>query len=276
MTHSNSRIGLTVPLFAAALLVLTFGALVACEPVRETPLPPMSLGRAGFVAGEVRTVRATALPDDVTVTVRLLDVSWADAPATELGQDVIENADRLPVRFRIQYERNRVSGGNEYSLSAEVRQGDNLLYINDTVHPVLTRGAPRNSDVFVVSTNPRDTCVAPLPGEIHAETTGEDLPRGAVLQVRLIEVGDAGGRLVVTETSITEPGRFPIMFELPFEGVRISRHARYELEAEIVVGDATLYHVPNEEWRRIWLPHCPNEDVQLVTSVFSVSEFPKE
>ena len=63
---------------------------------------------------------------------------------------------------------------------------------------------------------------------------------------------------------------------LPPCRVQISRHRRYELEAEIVVGDETLYHIPRDEWRRIRLPHCPNADLQIVNSVFPVSEFPKE
>ena len=54
-------------------------------------------------------------------------------------------------------------------------------------------------------------------------------------------------------------------------------HHRYELEAEIVVGDETIYHIiPSDEWRQIWLPHCPNADLQIVKDVFPVSKFPEE
>ena len=142
---------------------------------------------------------------------------------------------------------------------------------------MLTRGAPGDSDVVVVSTNPLDTCVVPLPGQIHSERDDEDLPREAVLHVRLIDASDPEARLVVTETTLADLGRFPIKFELPSEGVQISRHRRYELEAEIVLGDETLYHIiPRDEWRRTRLPYCPNADQQIVNSVFPVSEFPKE
>ena len=54
---------------------------------------------------------------------------------------MIENVDSLPVRFSIEYD------------------SDELLYINDTVHPVLTRGNPRNSDVRVISISEFDQCV---------------------------------------------------------------------------------------------------------------------
>ena len=253
-------------LLAIAVLAAVLATAAACE----------LLGPTGSVTGEVRFVREAALPEGTIVTVMLLDTTWADAPSMELGRDVIENADRLPVSFRVEYGRDRVSDRNEYSLSAEVRHGDDLLYVNDTVHPVLTQSAPGNSDVVVVSTNPIDTCVAPMPGQIHSAMADEDLPGEALLHVRLIDVSDPEARLVVTETTLGALGRFPIKFKLPSEGVQISRHRRYELEAEIVVGDETLYHIPKGEWRRIWLPNCPNADLQIVNDVFPVSEFPKE
>lgn len=235
-----------------------------------------SSGSAGVITGEVRFAREVDLPEGAVVTVRLLDTSLADASSVELGRDVIVGAERLPVRFRIEYDPDRVSDRNEYSLSADVRRGDDLLYINDTVHTVLTRGAPRNSDVTVVSTNPFDACVEPLPGVLHSSFDDRDLPADAVLHVRLVDVTDPDAPVVVTQTTRGDLGDFPLDFELPHEGVEISRHHRYELEAEIVAGDELLYHIPREEWRRKWLPHCPNDDLQLITDVFPAGEFPEE
>ena len=248
-------------LHAVAVLAAVLATATACQLI----------GPTGSVTGEVRFARETELPEDAIVTVMLLDTTLADASSVELGRDVIENPGRLPVSFRDQ-----VSSHNEYSLSAEVRHADVLLYVTDTIHPVLTRGAPGNSDVMVVSTNPLDTCLSPLPGQIHSEMTDEELPREALLHVRLVNVTDPEARLVVTETTLRDLSRFPITFELPFEGVQISRHHRYELEADIVVGDETLYYIPKGEWRRLWLPHCPNSDLQIVNSVFPAGEFPKE
>ena len=141
-------------LLAIAVPAAILATAAACE----------SLGPTGAVTGEVRSAREVALPEGTVVTIKLLDTTLADASSMELGRDVIENADRLPVSFRIEYDRDRLSDRNEYSLSAHVRHGDDLLYVNDTVHPVLTRGAPGDSDVVVVSTNPLDTCVAPPAG----------------------------------------------------------------------------------------------------------------
>jgi putative lipoprotein len=258
-----------VKTLVTAVLVALVGAAIACGSSG-------SPGSTGVIAGEVRFARDVTLPGGAVVTVSLQDTSLADASAVELGRVVISDADRLPVRFRIEYDPDRISEGNEYSLSARVTLGDELLYVNDTVHTVLTRGAPRNRDVVVVSTNPFDACVEPLPGVIHSSFDDRELPEDAVLRVRLIDVTDPEERVVVTETSWGDLKGFPIRFELPHEGVEISRHHRYELEAEIVAGGELLYHIPQAEWRRIWLPHCPNEDLQLVNDVFPADEFPEE
>ena len=148
--------------------------------------------------------------------------------------------------------------------------------MNDSVHVVLTRGAPSDRDVVDVSTDPFDTCVEPLPGQIHSGFGDDDLPADAILDVRLVDVTEPEARVVITETTRGDIGKFPIEFDLPAEGVEISRHRAYELEAEIVVGAELLYHIPRVEWRRIWLPHCPNADLRIVNDVLPVSEFPRD
>ena len=253
-------------LLALVLAAAALAAAAGCAP----------RGAAGTLSGEVRFAREVALPEGAVVTVRLVDSSLADAPSTELGRDVIAGAGRLPVRFRIDYDRSAVAEGREYSVSAAVRSGGELLYVTDTVHTVLTRGAPANRDVAVVSTDPLDTCVEPLPGIIHSSLGDGELPAGTVLHVRLLDVSDPEEPVEVAETRVADPGRFPIAFELPHEGVQIGRHRRYELEADVVVGGEVVYHIARAEWRRVRLPHCPDEELQLINDVFPVSEFPRE
>ena len=242
-----------------------------------TALACTTLGCASAhtVTGEVRFHREVDLPDGATVTVKLLDTSLADASAIELGQDVIEDAERLPVRFSIEYDPGEVDGRAEITLQARVEFDDQLLYINDTVHPVLTRGALRNSDVRVISVSEFDQCVEPLPGQIHSSFWDGDLPDDAILEIRLWDVSEPDERFVVVEASFEDLGQFPIHFELPYEGVEISRHRRYELEAHIWFDGELQFHIPNPDWRRTVLPYCPNgDDLSIVNDVFPVSEFP--
>ena len=240
-------------------------------------LASLSCGGERAISGEVRFHREVELPDGTTVTVKLLDTSYADASAVELGRDVIEDADALPVRFSIEYDPSEIDDRNEYTLSARIEVGDELLYINDTVHPVLTGGNPRNSDVRVISVSEFDQCVEPLPGQIHSSFWDGDLPDDAVLEIRLWDVSEPEERFVVVEARFEDLGEFPIRFELPHEGVEISRHHRYELEAEIWFGGELQFHIPNPDWRRTVLPYCPNgDDLMIVNDVFPVSEFPAE
>ena len=247
-----------------AILAAATGAAVAC-------------GSGDTVSGEVRFHRDVDLPDGATVIVTLWDTSIADGPALILGREVILDVARLPVRFRIEYEAEGFDRGNEYTLGARVEAEGELLYINDTVHPVLTRGAPRNSDVRVISVNEFDQCVEPLRGQIHSSFWDGDLPEDAVLEIRLWDVSEPDDRFVVVEASFEDLGGFPIEFELPYEGVEISRHHRYELEANIWFDGELQFHIPNPDWRRTVLPYCPNgDDLSIVNDVFPVSEFPAE
>lgn len=101
-------------------------------------------GRVFFGGGEVE------LPDGAVVKVSLQDTSRADAPAVTLGEQVIRDARRLPLAFRIPYDPADIDQRNEYTLRASVTLGERLLYTNDTVHPVLTSGSPEDSDIEVI------------------------------------------------------------------------------------------------------------------------------
>ena len=129
----------------------------------------------------------------------------------------------------------------------------------------------------MISVSEFDQCVEPLPGQIHSSFWDGDLPEDAVLEVRLWDVSEPEERFVVVEASFDSLGSFPIEFELPHEGVEISRHHRYELEANIHFDGELQFHIPNPEWRRTVLPYCPDgDDLSIVNDVFPVSEFPAE
>ena len=251
--------------------------LLLCLVAAVVAAVAAACGSSNIVSGEVRFHREVDLPDGARVTVKLLDTSYADASAVELGRDVIENANALPVRFSVEYDPSEIDDRNEYTLSARIEVGDEVLYINDTVHPVLTGGHPHNSDVKVISVSEFDQCVEPLPGQIHSSFWDGDLPDDAVLEVRLWDVSEPAARVIVVEASFQDLGGFPIKFELPHEGVEISRRHRYELEAEIRFGGEPQFHIPNPDWRRTVLPYCPNgDDLMIINDVFPVSEFPAE
>ena len=124
-----------------ALWVVTPRALTVTA---GSPADAAVAGRVTFGGGEV------TLPEGAVVTVQLLDTSLADAAATIIGEQIIRDARGLPLAFRVDYDPAAIKDRNEYSLQATVRHDGRLLYINDTVHLVLTRGAPLDRDIEVI------------------------------------------------------------------------------------------------------------------------------
>lgn len=103
-------------------------------------------GRASAaISGTVRYRERIALPPDAVLAVQLLDVSLADAPSVTLAETVDETAGaQVPLPFSLPYDAGRIDPRHRYAVRAEIRDGDGaLLWTTDTVHPVLTHGAPR-------------------------------------------------------------------------------------------------------------------------------------
>ena len=105
---------------------------------------PAVEGAVRFAGGEVE------LPEGAVVEVLLQDTSLADAPAVTLGEHVIRDARFIPLDFRIPYDPAAIDERFEYTLQASVTLDGRLLYVNDTVHLVLTGGAPEDIDVEVI------------------------------------------------------------------------------------------------------------------------------
>jgi len=92
------------------------------------------------------------LPEDVIVTVRLEDVSIADAPSTVLSERIYEGVLQLPLTYTLQYELDSIKETNTYIVSAEIKniKGD-LLYTNDTMHLVLTNDNGNSVNVELIA-----------------------------------------------------------------------------------------------------------------------------
>lgn len=125
-------------------IVLGAAILAACAG------PSKSVeGDMATVSGVVTYLERRALPPEAVVIVRLQDISRADAPAVLLAEQRIElDGRQVPVPFEIGYDPAAIDGRMSYSVSARIELAGKLLMISDTVHPVITRGAP-TADVEV-------------------------------------------------------------------------------------------------------------------------------
>lgn len=120
-----------------------------------------------------------ALPPDAVLTVRLLDVSRADAPSVTLAETRVgTDGGQVPLPFSLDYDSGDVQPRNRYVVRAEISDASGaLLWTTDTAVPVLTRGAPQGGVEVVL-----------------VQVTGAD-PAGALVgrTWRLAEVREPSG-----------------------------------------------------------------------------------
>lgn len=111
----------------------------------------------GLVTGQIVVrdmIDFVELPEDATITVRLEDVSLADAPSTVLSEQVYDDVAQLPLSYELSYDLGAINEAFTYAVSARIEDAaGNLLFINDTMHPVLTRGAGDSVDVELIPIN---------------------------------------------------------------------------------------------------------------------------
>ena len=77
----------------------------------------------------------------------------ADAPAKVISTQRIEAGGKQPpFPYELSYDPAQIDPRMTYSVSARITEGSELLFISDTVIPVLTRGAPLTDvDILVVA-----------------------------------------------------------------------------------------------------------------------------
>lgn len=136
------RIALALPVLLAA----------ACAPAEITP-PPTQVGHG------MANVQITAsyrerilLPHGFSLTVRVEDVSLADAPARVIAEHTETLDGRAPPYVvTVGFPASEIDPRHTYAARAEIRSPDGRLrFTTDTRHEVLTRGAPSNANIVMV------------------------------------------------------------------------------------------------------------------------------
>jgi len=126
----------------------TTGVEIIVEPVASTGATSQSI-----ITGTVTYRNRSALPPTAAIEVTLADISLADAPAKVISTQRIEaNGKQVPFPYELRYDPAQIDPRLTYAVSARITEGDKLLFISDTVYPVLTRGAPMTGvDILVVA-----------------------------------------------------------------------------------------------------------------------------
>ncbi|MBS3746290.1 MAG: YbaY family lipoprotein [Wenzhouxiangellaceae bacterium] len=99
------------------------------------------------VSGEAVYFERIAAPPDARLEVVLEDISRPGMSAERLGEMIVEQAGQPPYEFRIEYDPAQIDPRHTYRVAARLYDGDELLFVTDTVHQVITRGFPNTVDV---------------------------------------------------------------------------------------------------------------------------------
>lgn len=148
-----------------ALGLCSIGGTVGAQPA----------GDAITVSGSAAYLQRIALPPEAVLTVRIEDVSRADAPATVLAQvREVFGARQVPIPFALSVPRTAIDARSRYALRASITVGNELRFTTDSHHAVLTQGAADKVDLVLVAV----PAVAPNTGHpaALAPTVGFLLP----------------------------------------------------------------------------------------------------
>ncbi len=104
------------------------------------------------VTGNITYNRQAELPEDSKLIVQIRDTSLADASSDLIAEQIIINPGKSPVQFEVRYNTDKIKTRNLYSMSIRIEDpGGQLLFINDTVYEVITRGHPNKVRVPLIS-----------------------------------------------------------------------------------------------------------------------------
>ena len=125
--------------------------LAACAPIGPSATP--GAGRDMAVVNVTATYRERILlPPGHVLTVRVEDVSLADAPSRVLAEHREPLEGRAPpYQATLGFPRSQIDPRHTYAVRAEIRDAAGALrFTTDTRHAVLTNGAPATADIIMV------------------------------------------------------------------------------------------------------------------------------
>lgn len=102
------------------------------------------------VSGSIYIRQRVALPPDAALTVTLSDASLADAPSKVISQRVVTTSGKqAPFKFILPYNPADIQPNARILLSAAITIDGKMLFITDTVKPVVNGGGNKQDLVLV-------------------------------------------------------------------------------------------------------------------------------
>ena len=208
------------------------------------------------VSGTVTYRERLALTPDATLVVELRDVSYADGPAPLIARQTISGPGQVPIKFKVEYNREDISSRSRYSISAKIVESDgHLAFTNDTVYEVITHGNPDKVNMLLV-------LVRPPPDLVGGSNAGEDWQTWVevpvpVVWANLIPNGPEHLLRVAYYQSTIEGCARPGNQELELDC--------YDIIVRVVNGlETTTFTIPETSFRDTFIAESPIESVEVM------------
>jgi putative lipoprotein len=133
--------------FAVVPLLALF--ISACGHLDTTPEPRGDR----TLTGTVHFRAQTELPADAKATVRLFDMSNADAPAQVLSEQVISPVTSSPIAFTLDYKAEDLIPPKRVRLDARISVNGKLRYYSASSYSVTTEKAARPIELWIEATS---------------------------------------------------------------------------------------------------------------------------
>ena len=155
----------------ASVLVFFCTAAVPAQPAADSVT----------VSGSAAYLQRIAMPPDAVLTVRVEDVSRADAPAPVLAETREPfGARQVPIPFSLTLSSAAIDSRSSYAVRATITVGGELRFTTTRRYAVLTRGASNQVDLILEAVPPAPSAgsqVSAAPAAQAAATSlGFDLP----------------------------------------------------------------------------------------------------
>ena len=154
-------------------LVASFACGDDSGPANATVEVPSGRDPNASVSGTVTYRERLALSPGARLVVDLRDVSYQDAPSTLIARQTIESPGQVPIKFKVEYNRDDIDSRNVYSISADIIESDGrLAFTNDTaLRGDHARQKPSKVDMVL---GPRAASARPSGRRDRLATVGRD------------------------------------------------------------------------------------------------------
>ena len=200
------------------------------------------------VSGIVAYRERLALTPGATLMVELRDVSYADGPAPLIARQTISGPGQVPIKFKVEYNREDINSRNRYSISARIVESDDrLAFTNDTVYEVITHGNPDKVDTLLVLVEPPPSLVG------EGDDAGSDWRTWIEVPVRVV-----WANLIPNEAEHLLRVAY---YQSTIEGCARPGNQELELDGYDIIVRVTLMQPPPTPWA---IP-CHEQVVELDT-----------